>query len=143
MTQTMTRAISAYRTTSASVHPLVAVVRLFDEMLVQIRRGVQAIEARRHEDSFIAIAKAGLVLQGLSHNLRFDMGGDVAETLLSTYTKNCIALHTAYGKPDAVARYRTIAAGLAELRDAWAQAAGMRTLAEEAQMVSAPGPRRS
>lgn len=143
MTQTMTRAISAYRTTSASVHPLVAVVRLFDEMLVQIRRGVQAIEARRHEDSFIAIAKAGLILQGLSHNLRFDTDGDVAETLLATYTKNCIALHTAYGKPDAVARYRTIAGGLAELRDAWAAAAGMRSLAEEARMVSPSGPRAS
>lgn len=143
MTQTMTRAISAYRTTSASVHPLVAVVRLFDEMLVQIRRGVQAIEARRHEDSFIAIAKAGLILQGLSHNLRFDTDGDVAETLLATYTKNCIALHTAYGKPDAVARYRTIAGGLAELRDAWAAAAGMRSLAEEARMVSPSGARAS
>ncbi|MGQ3353885.1 MAG: flagellar export chaperone FliS [Phreatobacter sp.] len=143
MTQTMTRAISAYRSTSASVHPLVAVVRLFDEMLVQIRRGIQATEARRHEDSFIAIAKAGLILQGLSHNLRFDKGGDVAETLLATYTKNCIALHAAYGRPDAVARYRAIAAGLAELRDAWAAAAGMRSLAEEAQAVSSAGRRPS
>lgn len=140
MTQTMTRAISAYRATSASVHPLVAVVRLFDEMLVQIRRGIQATEARRHEDSFIAIAKAGLILQGLSHNLRFDKGGDVAETLLTTYTQNCVALHTAYGRPDAVARYKAIAAGLAELRDSWAVAAGMRTLAQEAQTVSPSGP---
>jgi flagellar protein FliS len=138
MTQTMTRAISAYRTTSTSVHPLVAVVRLFDEMLVQIRRGIQATEARRHEDSFIAIAKAGLILQGLSHNLRFDKGNDVAETLLATYTQNAVALHTAYGRPDAVARYQQLAAGLAELRDAWASAAGMRPLGDAAGMQSRP-----
>jgi flagellar protein FliS len=138
MNQRLTHAISAYRTTATRVHPLVAVVRLFDEALVQIRRAVQAIEARKHEDSFIAVAKAGLILQGLSHNLRFDRGGDVAETLLKAYSQNAIALHTAYGRPDAVARYRKIALGLAELRDAWASAAGMRSLAEEAQMVSRP-----
>ncbi|PTM61589.1 flagellar protein FliS [Phreatobacter oligotrophus] len=138
MTHRMSQAIGAYRSIATSVHPLVAVVRLFDEALVQIRRGIQATEAKRHEDSFIAIAKAGLVLQGLSHNLRFDRGPDVADALLTAYTKNTIALHAAYGRPDAIARYTAIAAGLAELRDAWASVAGMRTLAEEAQMVTRP-----
>lgn len=143
MNPRMNHAISAYRVVATSVHPLVAVVRLFDEALTQIRRGMQAIEANRHEDSFIAIAKAGLVLQGLSHNLRFDTAGDLSETLLKAYNQNAIALHTSYGRPDALQRYKKLADGLAELRDAWAVAAGMRTRAEEAQMVSTTAARRS
>jgi flagellar protein FliS len=39
-----------------------------------------------------------------------------------------IALHTAYGKKDAVARYRKIRSGLLELRNAWATVAGMSQL---------------
>jgi flagellar protein FliS len=37
-----------------------------------------------------------------------------------------IALHTAFGKTDAVERYDKILEGLTSLRNAWADVAGMR-----------------
>lgn len=128
MTQTLAHAIGAYRVAATQVHPLVAVVKLFDETLRRIALAVHSIENKRHEDAYVHISRASLILRGLAGNLNFEAGGDVAETLKQTYVTNMIALHTAYGKKDAVARYRKIRSGLLELRNAWATVAGMSQL---------------
>jgi len=129
MTEKVALAINAYRTASTQVHPLVAVVKLFDEALRRIGRAIEGTEARRFEDAYINISRASLILRGLAGNLRFDVGGaagsDLARTLKQTYVTNMIALHTSYGKKDAPDRYRRIRSGLLELRNAWALAAGM------------------
>lgn len=117
-------ALAAYRNTARQVAPLRAVVRLYDEVLRRIGRAIEATEQRRVEEAYINISRASLVLRGLSSNLRFDHGEELAGVLKHTYVANMIALHTSFGKPDAVARYRRIAAGLRELRNAWAEIAG-------------------
>lgn len=125
MNQPYSNAIAAYRNAAAQTHPLVAVVRMFDEVLRRIRSAIDDTANRRVEDAYINISRASLILRGLSSNLRFDKGEDIAASLKRTYITNMIALNTAFGKPDATERYGTIGAGLVELRNAWAEVAGM------------------
>jgi len=125
MTRDIGTAISAYRFAANQVHPLVAVVRLYDETLRRIARAVEDTRARRVEDAYVNITRASLILRGLSSNLRYDKGEDMADTLKETYIANLVALHTAFGKPDAPERYLRIMAGLTELRNAWAETAGV------------------
>lgn len=138
MTSSANSAISAYRKVATQVHPTVAVVKLFDEVLRRIRLTIKDTEARRMEDAYINISRASLILRGLSSNLRFDKGDDMAATLKDTYIKNMLAMHTSFGKPDAVERYGKIIEGLTQLRNAWAIIAGMPLLAEVPEVVAAP-----
>jgi flagellar secretion chaperone FliS len=131
------QAALAYRTAATRVHPLVAVVRLYDEAIRLIRKGSEAAQAKKPEQSFISINRASTILRGLSHNLNFGKGEELAQELLQAYTRNILALHISFGKPDAPERYRKIAAGLGELRDAWAVVAGMKTRQEEAEAIAA------
>lgn len=122
-------AISAYRNAATHVHPLVAVVRLFDEALRNIARAADDIEARRPESAYSHVSKATLVLRGLAGNLRTaeadPASAEMVSTLKQTYVTNMIALHTAFGRKDAAARYRRIGEGLLDLRNGWAATAGM------------------
>lgn len=121
------QAATAYRVAATQVHPLVAVVKLYDEALRRIARAVEDSRAKRMEDAFINISHACAILRGLSANLNFARGSDVAEALKQAYLQNMIALHSAFGKRDAPERYARIIAGLTELRDSWAIVAGMKT----------------
>lgn len=129
MTENVARAIGAYRSAATQVHPLVAVVKLYDEVLRRISLAVAGTEAKRFEEAYIHISRATLILRGLAGNLRGDLAGpsgaDMARTLKQTYVTNMLALNAAYGKKDAVQRFRKIRGGLVELRNAWAQIAGM------------------
>lgn len=125
MTYNLGQALSAYRVAASQGHPLVIVVRLYDEVLRQIARAVEQTEARRIEEAYLHITKASMILRGLSSNLRFDKAPDLAQTLKETYVRNLVALHTSFGKPDAVERYMRIATGLTELRNSWALVAGV------------------
>lgn len=117
------QALSAYRNVAAQVHPKVAVVKLYDVAILAVRDAIKAAATGRVEDGYIAVNKACKVLRGLSSNLRGD--GEMTKLLQSTYVVNMIALHGAFGKPDAERRYRRIIDGLIELRNAWAVLAGM------------------
>jgi flagellar protein FliS len=119
------QAMSAYRSAAAQVHPHVAVVKLYDLAIRSLRQAIVSMRAGEVENTYIAINKSCQVLRGLSRNLQFSPENDVAETLKSTYIANMIALHSAFGKPDADQRYIKIAGGLLELRNAWAEIAGM------------------
>lgn len=116
-------AFAAYRAGAATVHPRVAVVRLYDIALRSIREAIMANRERRIEDAYIAINKASQILRGLSSNVVGDE--DMAATLRKVYLNNLLALHSAFGKRDAERRYVAIGAGLLELRNAWALVAGM------------------
>jgi len=123
-------AVSAYRVGATQVHPMVAVVKLFDEVLRRIRMTIRDTEARKMEDAYINISRASQILRGLAGNLRHEAGADMAETLQNAYTTNMIAMHTSFGKPDAVERYNRIMGGLIELRNAFAGIAGMAEIPE-------------
>ena len=99
------QAMSAYRVAAAQVHPSVAVVKLYDVAIRSIRLAITSLGEGKVEETYIAINKACQVLRGLSSNLRNSPDNDMAETLKTTYIANMIALHTAFGKPDAARRY--------------------------------------
>lgn len=119
------QAMSAYRNAAAQVHPNVAVVKLYDVAIRSIRQAINAMHQGQVENTYVEITMACRVLRGLSSNLRTSPDNDMAETLKNTYVVNMIALHTAFGKPDAEQRYMRIADGLLTLRNAWAEIAGM------------------
>lgn len=123
MTLAHDHAIAAYRTAAAQVHPQVAVVRLYDVALRSLRQTVLFNRARRIEDTYVALNRTCQILRGLSSNIEGE--SEVADSLRKTYLANMLALHAAFGKPDAEHRYLTIAAGLVVLRNAWAELAGM------------------
>ena len=93
------QALAAYRSAAAQVHPHVAVVKLYDLAIRSIRLAILAKRERRVEDTYVAITKACQVLRGLSANLRGDT--EIAQELKSTYIANMVALHNAFGKPEA------------------------------------------
>ncbi len=125
MNSRMGQAAAAYRQAAASVHPTVAVVKLYDATLLAISQAIRAREAGQFEECFIKVMRAATILRGLDHALDYAKGGAVAERLHRVYKGYIIALHVSYGKPDVVRRYRKLHDSLIELRDAWAGIAGM------------------
>ncbi len=125
MNSRMGQAAAAYRQAAASVHPTVAVVKLYDAALLAISQAIRAREASQFEECFVKVMRAATILRGLDHALDFAKGGAVAERLHRVYKGYILALHLSYGKPDVVRRYRKLHDSLVELRDAWAGIAGM------------------
>lgn len=114
----------AYRGTATSVPPLKAVSMLLGGTITFLQKSVAAQEARRFEEGHEHLMKATAILRGLSHNLDFAKGGDVAERLFQTYNALILASHKAYGRPHARESFRRIIAGVTELREAWEQVDG-------------------
>ena len=125
MNSRMGQAAAAYRQAAASVHPTVAVVKLYDATLLAISQAIRAREAGQFEECFVKVMRAATILRGLDHALDYAKGGAVAERLHRVYKGYIIALHVSYGKPDVIRRYRKLHDSLIELRDAWAGIAGM------------------
>jgi len=117
------QAISAYRVASVAVPPAKVIVKLYDGAIVRLERAVLALEARRFEESFTNVTVAASILRGLSYNLDFERGGEMAVRLRAMYSRNILALLRSVGKPDAVTRFRLIGKGLRDLRDAWSEIA--------------------
>ncbi|EJW11919.1 flagellar protein FliS [Rhodovulum sp. PH10] len=117
----------AYSRAAATVPPSRAVVLLYDRVLVLLERAGRAIEERRTDAALQDVLKAAAILRGLGHIIDFQKGGALAERLYAMYTTNVLVVLQSFHKPDAPERYRRIAAGLAELRDAWATIAGLPT----------------
>lgn len=136
-------AAAAYRQVAASVHPTVAVVKLYDATLLAIQQAIRAREVDQFEECFIKVMRAATILRGLDHALDYAKGGAVAEQLHRVYRSHILALHLSYGKPDVLRRYRKLHDSLLGLRDAWAHIAGMspyETQGEMAAPEAVPGP---
>lgn len=125
-------ATGAYHRAATSVPPATAIVLLYDKAIVLLHRAIEAARAGRSEESFVHVQRTTAILRGLSYILDFERGGDVAESLRRTYTKNILAVFGSFGRPDMPERYLKIADGLAELRDAWAGIAKLPTRQDEA-----------
>ena len=142
-TPTSNRAAQAYQRAATTVPPLTAVVMLYDGAILSIKRAAAAVEAERFEESFGQLTRATTILNGLAVELDLGAGGGLAERLKTTYLRNTLALLRSVGKPDAAARFRRVAGGLADLRDAWATIAGLplrgREETMQRQMVNTEG----
>lgn len=125
MNSSMGFAAAAYRQAAASVHPTVAVVKLYDATLLAILQAIRAREQKQIEECFNKVMRAATILRGLDQALDYDKGGAVAEQLHRVYRSYILSLHVSFGKPDVVRRYRKLYESLIGLRDAWARIAGM------------------
>lgn len=125
MNSSMGFAAAAYRQAAASVHPTVAVVKLYDATLLAILQAVRAREQKQIEECFTKVMRAATILRGLDQALDYEKGGAVAEQLHRVYRSYILSLHVSFGKPDVLRRYRKLYDSLIGLRDAWARIAGM------------------
>ena len=125
MNSHMGYAAAAYRQAAASVHPTVAVVKLYDATLLAILQAILAREQKQIEECFNKVMRAATILRGLDQALDYDKGGAVAEQLHRVYRSYTLSLHLSFGKPDVVKRYRKLYDSLIGLRNAWAKIAGM------------------
>lgn len=119
------RANAAYQAGAMTMPPLHAVVMLYDGILVRIRNaGIAAGNndwARQYEE----VSRAVELLRGLLSVLDYERGGDVARGLHQTYHANITALMRSVGRSEAHEMYRRIESGLRDLRNAWAEIAGV------------------
>jgi flagellar secretion chaperone FliS len=113
------QASSAYRRASTAVPPLVAIVRLLDAAIVNLKQSIEAIEVRKLDVGHSHMTRATAILRGLKYHLDFDKGGALAERVANTYTRLILSILRAYGKPDVVECYKKIILALTDMRDAW------------------------
>lgn len=132
MNSPMGYAAQAYRQAAASVHPTVAVVKLYDATLLAILQAIRAREQKQIEECFTKVMRAATILRGLDQALDYDKGGAVAEQLHRVYRSYILSLHLSFGKPDVLRRYRKLYDSLIGLRDAWAKIAGIEAHQEAA-----------
>jgi flagellar protein FliS len=125
MNNNYAQAVGAYRQAAIHVSPQVAVVLLYDKAIQAIRRAKDQASRRRLDDAYASISRAGTILLGLLGSLQFEGSAELATTLKHTYLCNIMALHDGFGKPDMAERYDKLLAGLTELRNSWAQNAGL------------------
>ncbi len=137
MSSHMGFAAAAYRQAAASVHPTVAVVKLYDATLLAILQAIRAREQKQVEESFNKVMRAATVLRGLDQALDYDKGGAVAEQLHRVYRSYILSLHLSFGRPDVLKRYRKLYDSLIGLRDAWARIAGMEAHQNSAEAIQA------
>lgn len=121
MSYAMNRAIAAYRTAATTVAPPAAVTLLFDEVLNAIVLAADHLRKNEFDQSHARISRATGILRGLRQNVNLDVDKEMGQQLVDMYTRNIFALNSAAGKPDAIERFSTLATGLLELRNAWAE----------------------
>lgn len=113
------QATQAYRSAAVAVPPLRAVIMMIDGAIKFLQKSITASEDRQFEESHNHMIRATAILRGLSHNLNFDKGGDVADGLHTTYHTLIMACLRSFGRPNSAECYRRIIASLTDLRDAW------------------------
>lgn len=121
-------ALSAYQNAIQTTPPLRAVVLLYDGILVRLRNAAAAAESGNYGEQFNQLLRATEIVRGLLAALDTKAGGAVAERLRETYEANMVAMMSSVGRPNAAECLHRIAEGLRELRNAWADLAGMARL---------------
>lgn len=114
-------AIKAYRESEvAGDNPVHLVVLLYDQLLRDIRRALDAMRRNDVPARCQELDHALVVLSQLQHTLNLDSGGEVAETLDNFYSLvrgNLLLAGTQQSSDLLEAQYRQILA----VRDAWIQ----------------------
>ncbi len=118
-------AISAYQSAIQTTPPLQAVVMLYDGVLVRIRNATTAAGNGDFSEQFNQIVRANDILRGLMAALDVEQGGTLAIHLRDAYEANMRALLSAVGRRDTEQYLSRVVVSLRELRNAWAEIAGM------------------
>jgi len=110
----------------------VAVVQLYDTVLLHVRKASDAACRRDFQKQFDEIMNATRIVDGLNRHLDMEKGGQVAHNLRDMYLSVSKALLRSVGKEDAGQAYDRLMEGLRETRNAWAEICGMPKIAEAA-----------
>jgi flagellar secretion chaperone FliS len=120
--QSIRQAMTAYGQAAETLAPGRQIVLLYDGAIRRIKEARQAIEERRINDRYVAIAKATAILEGLQGCLDLERGGAIARNLDQIYTYLVLRLARIHLEND-VTLCDEVTARLSELRDSWAQIA--------------------
>jgi flagellar protein FliS len=120
--QSMRNVMTAYGQAAETMAPARQIVLLYDGAIRRIREARHAIEARRINDRYAALAKATAIIEGLQGCLDLERGGAIARNLDQLYTYLVLRM-TRINLEDDVAICDELTARLSELRDSWARIA--------------------
>lgn len=129
-------ALNAYQSAMQTVPPLQAVVMLYDGILVRIRNASIAAAKGDFGEQFNQVLRATDILRGLLSCLDMNQG-QFAENLRETYELNMRALMGSVGRGNAVECLAKVDDGLRDLRNAWAEIAGMPPLQTQTAAAAA------
>ena len=118
----MRRVTTAYGQAAETLAPARQIVLLYDGAIRRIKEARHAIEARRINDRYQALAKATAIVEGLQGCLDLEHGGIIARNLDQLYTYLVLRLQRINLEND-VAICDELTARLSELRDSWARIA--------------------
>jgi flagellar protein FliS len=120
--QSMRQVMAAYGQAAETLAPARQIVLLYDGAIRRIREARHAIEARRINDRYQALAKATAIVEGLQGCLDLERGGAIARNLDQLYTYLVLRMARINLEND-VGICDELTARLSELRDSWARIA--------------------
>jgi flagellar protein FliS len=123
--------ISAYHNAQQTLPPLKMVVMLYDGILIRIQRAADSARKGDHQKQFHYVMGAARIIDGLNRHLDMDSGGQVAINLRETYEAVARCLFRSVGKETAAEACDRLVVAVRELRDAWAEIAGMSASIEQ------------
>ena len=118
-------AISAYQAAQRTLPPLKVVVMLYDGILVRIAKAADSARSGDYQKQFEYVMSAARIIDGLNRHLDMERGGQVAINLRDTYESVARCLFRSVGKETAAEACDRLVVAVRELRDAWAEIAGM------------------
>jgi len=124
-------AINAYQAAQRTLPPLKVVVMLYDGILVRISRAGDAARRGDYQKQFEYVMSAARIIDGLNRHLDMERGGQVAINLRETYEAVARCLFRSVGKETAAEACDRLIVAVRELRDAWAEIAGMAASPEQ------------
>ncbi len=130
-------AINAYQTAQRTLPPLKVVVMLYDGILIRISRAADAARRGDYQKQFEYVMSATRIIDGLNRHLDMEAGGQVAINLRDTYESVARCLFRSVGKETAAEACDRLLIAVRELRDAWAEIAGVNSADQQA---AAPAP---
>ena len=118
-------AASAYgKTQQHTASDLVALVELYDRILITMKKAAIARQAGRFDEENEAVQKIIRALTGLKARLNFKQGGSVAVTLENYYERLISQLRLKHKAADRQEFYESMDRQILVMRDTWAQLAG-------------------
>ena len=120
--------VQSSQPTPANAGP-VAVVQLYDTILMHIGRAAQAARKGDFQMQFDEVMSATRIIDGLNRHLDMEKGGQVAINLRDMYQAVSRALLRSVGKEDAGEACDRLVSGLKDTRNAWAEICGMPQIA--------------
>jgi flagellar secretion chaperone FliS len=130
--------ISAYQSAQRTTPPLTAVVMLYDGILVRIMKAAESARQGDFQTQFESVMSAARIIDGLNRHLDMERGGEVATRLRDTYESVARALFRSVGSKKAPEVCDKLAVAVRELRDAWAEIAGVGPGAAAAKVGTVP-----